>query len=222
MRRFVMVLAALFLASWTALGLAFFPAARAEGEQAGEFDYYVMALSWSPAWCALEGDSRDDPQCDAGRGLTFILHGLWPQFEAGWPSFCRTTKRDPSQSQTAAMTDIMGGAGLAFYQWKKHGRCSGSSAAAYFQSARAAFHSISLPPLFKLVDQPLTIPASVVEDAFVEANPSLQRDQITVTCKAGRIQEVRICLARDLTPRRCGAGVLQDCRLSDALLEPLR
>jgi ribonuclease T2 len=196
--------------------------ARAEGEAAGDFDYYVMSLSWSAAWCALEGDARDDPQCDDGRGLTFILHGLWPQHEDGWPSFCRTAERDPSRSQTAAMADIMGGSGLAFYQWKKHGRCSGLSAEGYYRTAREAFRSIRIPDLFARVDQPLTLPASVIEAAFLEANPGLQRDQITITCQDGLIQEARICLDRDLAPRRCGQDAIRDCRLSDAVLEPVR
>jgi ribonuclease T2 len=196
--------------------------ARAEGEAAGDFDYYVMSLSWSAAWCALEGDDRNDPQCDIGRGLTFILHGLWPQFEEGWPSFCRTVERDPSRVQTAAMADIMGGSGLAFYQWKKHGRCSGLSAEGYYRAAREAYGSIRIPELFARVGQPLTLPASVIEAAFLEANPDLQRDQITITCKDGLIQEARICLSRDLAPRRCGPDVIRDCRLSDAVLEPVR
>jgi ribonuclease T2 len=197
-------------------------AARAEGDRAGDFDYYVLALSWSAAWCALEGDARDDPQCDPGRGLTFILHGLWPQHEAGWPAFCRTGQRDPSRAETAAMADIMGGAGLAFYQWKKHGRCSGLSAAEYFRTARAAFGRIAVPDLFARVDRPLTLPARVIEDAFLDANPGLQPHQITVTCKAGLIQEVRLCLTRELVPRPCGADVVRDCRLPDAVLEPVR
>jgi ribonuclease T2 len=197
-------------------------AAKAEGERAGDFDYYVMALSWSPAWCALEGDGRDDPQCDAGRGLTFILHGLWPQYEEGWPSFCRTGERDPTRTETAAMADIMGGSGLAFYQWKKHGRCSGLSAAEYYRTARNASGNLTIPPLFAGVDRPLTLPASVIEDAFLEANPSLQADQITITCKDGLIQEARLCLTRDLTPRRCGPDVIRDCRMTDAVLEPVR
>jgi ribonuclease T2 len=197
-------------------------AARAEGEAAGEFDYYVMSLSWSAAWCALEGDARDDPQCDDGRGLTFILHGLWPQHEDGWPSFCRTGARDPSRAQTAAMADVMGGSGLAFHQWKKHGRCSGLSAEGYYKTARAAFDNIAIPKLFEGVDRPLTVPASVIEDAFLEANPGLQRDQITITCNDGLIQEARICLTRDLAPRRCGQDVIRDCRLQDAVLKPVR
>lgn len=212
MRRMLLVLAALCLAL----------PARAEGERAGDFDYYVMALSWSAAWCALEGDARNDPQCDPGRGLTFILHGLWPQHETGWPSFCRTGVRDPSRAQTAAMADIMGGTGLAFYQWKKHGRCSGLSAEDYFRTARQAYAAITIPDLFREVDRALTLPARVIEDAFLEANPGLTRDQITITCKGGLIQEARICLTRDLTPRRCGSDVIRDCRMQDAVLEPVR
>jgi ribonuclease T2 len=212
MRQILLAIAAL---CWTA-------AAKAEGERAGEFDYYVLSLSWSSAWCALEGDARDDPQCDAGRGLTFILHGLWPQHEDGWPSYCRTVERDPTRAETAAMADIMGGAGLAFYQWKKHGRCSGLSAQAYYRTARQVFQSIDIPDLFGRVTEPLSLPASVIEDAFLEANPGLRRDQITITCKDGLIQEARICLTTDLAPRRCGNDVIRDCRLNDAVLEAVR
>jgi ribonuclease T2 len=212
MRHLIAVIAALCWAG----------AARAEGERAGDFDYYVLSLSWSAAWCALEGDERDDPQCDAGRGLTFILHGLWPQYEDGWPAFCRTVERDPSRGQTAAMADIMGGSGLAFYQWKKHGRCSGLSAEGYFRTAREAFGRVVIPDLFAQVDRPLTLPASVIEEAFLDANPGLMRDQITITCKDGLIQEARVCLTPDLGFRRCGKDVRRDCSLTDAVLEPVR
>lgn len=196
--------------------------ALAEGERAGDFDYYVLSLSWSSAWCALEGDARRDPQCDAGRGLTWVLHGLWPQHAEGWPSYCRTRERDPTRAETAAMADVMGGAGLAFYQWKKHGRCSGLDPAGYFATARRALDSITLPPVFGRVTRDLTLPAGVVEDAFLDANPGLAPDQITVTCKAGLVQEVRICLTKDLDPRRCGADTIRDCRLPDAVLEAPR
>jgi ribonuclease T2 len=195
---------------------------RADGEAAGDFDYYVMALSWSANWCAREGDGRNDPQCDDGRGLTFTLHGLWPQYEEGWPSYCRTGARDPSRGETAAMADIMGGAGLAFYEWKKHGRCSGLSAADYFAASRRAYGALVIPPVFADLDRDVALPASVVEEAFLEANPGLARDQITITCKDGMIEEARICLTRDLEPRRCGADVIRDCRMTDAVMEAVR
>ena len=180
--------------------------ARADGEKAGDFDYYVMSLSWSANWCTQTGDARGDPQCDAGRGLTWTLHGLWPQYEAGYPSYCRTVENDPSRRDTAAMADIMGGAGLAFYEWKKHGRCSDLSAKDYFAASRRAYQVVTLPPLFTQISTDLTVPASVIEDAFVDSNPGLLRDQITVTCDAGMIEEVRICLTKDLIPRSCEIG----------------
>lgn len=197
-------------------------AALAEGERAGDFDYYVMALSWSPNWCAQEGDARDEPECDAGAGRAFTLHGLWPQNESGWPSYCRTTARDPSRTESAAMADIMGGAGLAWYQWKKHGRCAGLDAPDYYATMRRAFARVTIPAVFPKINKTLKVPAEVVEGAFLEANPGLRPDQITVTCRDGMIQEVRLCLTKDLAPRRCGADVIRDCRLKDAVLEPLR
>ena len=196
--------------------------ARAQTDKTGVFDYYLLALSWSSAWCSLTGDARDDPQCDAGRGLTFIVHGLWPQYEQSYPADCFTTAADPSRADTAAMTDIMGGAGLAFHEWKKHGRCSGLSARDYFATLRRARAAITMPPVFARITHDLTIDAGVVQDAFLEQNPRLSPNGVTVTCKQGLIQEVRICLTRDLAPRSCGADVIRDCTLPDAVLGAVR
>ncbi|MFT3689687.1 ribonuclease T2 family protein [Paenirhodobacter sp.] len=191
--------------------------ALAQGERAGRFDYYVMALSWSPAWCATEGKGRGAPQCR--ERADFVLHGLWPQYERGYPSYCRTTQRDPSRVQSAAMVDVMGTEGAAWYQWKKHGRCSGLTAADYYALARRAYTRFAIPEVFRKLDRDVKLPASVVEEAFIEANPGLSRDMVTVTCDQGRIEEVRICLTRELTPRPCGADALRDCRMKDALME---
>jgi ribonuclease T2 len=53
----------------------------------GKFDYYVLALSWSPTYCASRAGRRDRQQCGTGRGYAFVVHGLWPQYEKGWPDF---------------------------------------------------------------------------------------------------------------------------------------
>ncbi|SEC57363.1 ribonuclease T2 [Rhodobacter sp. 24-YEA-8] len=201
--------------------LTVFPA-KAEGERAGDFDYYVMALSWSAGWCEAEGDARRDPQCDIGRGLTFVLHGLWPQKEKGWPSYCRTVERDPTRSESAAIADVMGGAGYAFYQWKKHGRCSGLAPGDYYAKAREAYEKVEIPPVFARMSKTLKVPAEVIEGAFLEANPGLKPDQVTIICQGGAIREVRICLTKDLAPRRCGEGAIRDCRLKDAVLDAVR
>jgi len=200
-----------------AAGFAF-----AEGENAGDFDYYVLALSWLPTWCALEGDRRGSPQCDAEADFGWVLHGLWPQHDDGWPSYCRTAHRNPSRSETFAMADIMGSGGNAWHQWNKHGRCSGLSSENYYALAREAYVSVSRPEFLRKLTAAVRLPASVIEEAFLEANPTITANGLTITCKAAQIQEARICLTRDLAPRECSGSVTRDCTMRDALISPIR
>lgn len=196
--------------------------AWAEGERAGVFDYYVLSLSWSPNWCAYEGDARGSEQCDAHHDHGWILHGLWPQFHRGYPSYCKTSERPPSRRMTAEMADVMGTSGLAWHQWKKHGTCTGLSAAAYYALSREAYGRVVRPPVFRKLDRAVKLPASVVEDAFMKSNPHFERDGITITCRAGHIQEARICLSKTLGPVPCGQDVVRDCTARDALFTPIR
>ncbi|WP_208352256.1 ribonuclease T2 family protein [Pseudaestuariivita rosea] len=196
--------------------------AHAEGDRAGQFDYYVLSLSWTPNWCALEGDARGSDQCDARHDFGWTLHGLWPQYHRGWPSFCQTAERPPSRSQTAAMADIMGTSGLAWHQWKKHGTCSGLSSFDYFALSRQAYDQVNRPDVLRRLKDPVRLPASVIQDAFLQANPDWDPDMITITCRADHIQEARICLSKDLSPVPCGQDVVRGCALDRALLHPIR
>ena len=204
-----------------ALILAAAPA-WAEGERAGDFDYYILSLGWSPGWCEREGDARQALECRSGAGYGFTLHGLWPQYDFGWPSWCYASGRDPSRSEVAMMTDLMGSAGLVRHEWRKHGSCSGLDADDYFDLSRRAYESLVLPDLLQHLDRDIRLPASVVEDAFVEVNPGLDRNAITITCKGGMIEEARICMTRDLKPRPCGQDAQRDCRMPDALMPAVR
>jgi ribonuclease T2 len=194
--------------------------ARAGDDKAGEFDYYVMALSWSPNWCAIEGDAKRSPQCEEDHG--WVLHGLWPQYHRGFPDYCPTTHRHPPRSMTAEMADIMGTAGLAWHQWKKHGTCTGLSPRAYFDLSRQAYESITRPAVFRKLDKQIKVPTAVVEEAFLKDNPTLDKDMLTITCRDGMIQEARVCLSKDLSPVPCGRDVIRDCQMKDALFSPLR
>ena len=198
------------------------PAAFADGEPAGKFDYYVLSLSWSPTWCALEGDARQSPQCDNATGFGWVLHGLWPQYNEGWPSFCPSAQRPPSRAMTEDMADIMGTSGLAWYQWKKHGACTGLTPRDYYALARRAYDSVIRPEVFRKLPNPVKLPARVVEQAFLKANPDWTPDMLTITCRAGRIQEARLCLTKSLEPVACGRDMQRDCQMSDALFDPLR
>ena len=187
------------------------PAAAAQ-----DFDYWLLALSWSPSWCATEGDG-DDAQCAPDRDLGFVLHGLWPQYEEGWPEWCGTPHPDPSGRVTAAMTDVTGSPGLAMHAWRKHGACTGLAPSDYFALSRFAFERAPAPALGARMT-----PAEV-EAAFAKANPALGPDDLVVTCRDGLLREVRVCLDFDLAPRRCGADVLASaCRARGpvALPEP--
>ena len=187
--------------------------------QAGAFDYYVLSLSWAPTWCATEGQGRDAAQCAPRRRTGFVVHGLWPQYERGWPDYCATGERDPSRRESQTMEDVMGSGGLAWYQWQKHGRCSGLSAQGYYQAIRDAAEAVEIPPVLRMLPREVRLDASVIEDAFIETNPDLTRDGITISCSGERLQEVRICLTRDLEPRDCAPDSRRDCR-AKMLMEP--
>lgn len=202
--------------------LCLYASPLAADDISGDFDYYVMSLSWSSNWCALEGDVRGSPQCVADTGFGWILHGLWPQYETGYPAHCPTNRRPPSRSQTAAMADIMGTSGLAWYQWNKHGVCAGLDSESYFALARAAYEKINRPAILRRIDRNISLPATLIEEVFLRENPGLSADQITITCKQGYIQEARICLTRDLAFRACGPDVIRDCTLQNAQLTPVR
>ena len=123
---------------------------------------------------------------------------------------------------TSDMADIMGTSGLAWHQWKKHGTCSGLSATGYYDLSRQAYASVTRPTVFRKLDKTVRLPASVVEDAFLEANPEVEADGLTVTCRSGFIQEVRVCMSKDLSPVPCGQDVVRDCTLDKAQFDPVR
>lgn len=176
------------------------------------FDFYVLALSWSPAYCASERGQSSPMQCGRDADFGFITHGLWPQFEQGWPSFCQSPHGDRMPRQTAdTLLDIMPDRGLIAHQWDKHGTCSGLSPADYAAITQRASRQISIPDIFQS-DPPPRLDAREVEAAFMRANPNLRADGVAVSCPAGRFTEVRICLDTNLSPRACQQVDRNGCR----------
>lgn len=196
----------------------------AQSNRAGQFDHYLLALTWMPSFCALEGDGRDDPRCERGARAGWMLHGLWPQHQGGaWPEYCQTSARAPSRAQTAAMAWLFGTSGAAWHQWNKHGRCTGLDAAGYYALSAEAVESVTLPEVFGALDRDLRIDPEVIEAAFREANPQLTPNMMLVTCRGRMVYELRICLERDLSPRTCDAALFaRECALSTAELPALR
>lgn len=170
------------------------------------FDYYVLALSWSPAFC------RDNPGADqCGDGRRFILHGLWPQFERGWPQDCETTHAPPSADLLRQYANLTGDEDLLAYQWRKHGSCSGLSPAGYLAMAAEARAAVVIPPAFLRLEEDRAVDPRALETAILSVNPDFDRDGVTIRCPDNAFTEVRICLTVELEPRVCGRDVVRDC-----------
>jgi ribonuclease T2 len=193
--------------------------ARAGG-QPGDFDYYVLTLSWSPTYCAKNGRNADPMQCRATKPFRFIVHGLWPQYERGWPDFCQSNNHRLDRRTVSDILDIMPSRGLVAHQWRKHGTCSGMSPEEYFETTRAAFDKIRIPAAFQNLNRTGKIAPDAVEKAFRLANPGLRDAAMAVTCSGGALQEVKICLTKDLEFRTCRAVDRSGCRSSRISVSP--
>jgi len=180
----------------------------------GDFDFYVLALSWSPGFCELDGDrTRNREQCGEGSGLRFVVHGLWPQNERGYPSDCGPAGRSPSRIALSEAEGLFPSESLARYEWRKHGTCSGSSPSDYFRDVRRTRDKVTIPPVLAKADRDQSWTVIDLERAFVAANPGLRTDMMSVACKRGVLQEVRICFSKDLREfRSCRQVDRSGCR----------
>ncbi|WP_395664755.1 ribonuclease T2 family protein [Methylocella sp.] len=173
-------------------------AARGARGTAGDFDFYVLALSWSPGFCRTPAGARAKSQCAPGGGLGFVTHGLWPQYERGYPQFCPFGAQTPSRLALQAAADVYPSESLARYEWRKHGVCSGKSPTDYFADARRAMNMVVTPPAFLKPTQDQSWTRLDVERAFLAANPRLRPGMIGVVCRGDALAEVRVCMTRDL------------------------
>jgi ribonuclease T2 len=200
------------IAGLAALLLSGVPApAQERAARPGSFDFYVLALSWSPAFCESTGQSRGSAQCDPGRRLGFVVHGLWPQYERGYPSECDS--RNAPRYVVDETADVFPDSGLARHQWRKHGTCSGLDPASYFRAVRRARDLVRIPEPLQSISRDGQTTGQSVERAFAEVNPGLRPDMMAVTCRRGELREVRICLEKDLSGfRRCAQVDQEACR----------
>ncbi len=220
MRRLV---AAFSLAALTAAGAASPATAQQRGGAAGEFDFYVLALSWSSGFCEVEGDRKNREQCAAGSGLGFTVHGLWPQNERGYPTDCGPQGRSPSRAAMDIALEVIPSEGLARHQWRKHGTCSGSSPTDYFRDVKTARAKVTIPKEFEKPSRESRWNPVDLERAFIAANPGLRADMMSVSCRRSVLDEVRICLTKDLRGfRSCEEVDRGGCRTREISVPPVR
>jgi ribonuclease T2 len=210
-----------------ALSLAAVTAAAQDRRQnqPGKFDFYVLSLSWSPSFCEASAERAPDqkplPECEAPRPYPFVVHGLWPQYETGFPEFCQQPAPRLDGRVVSSMLDLMPAPGLIFNEWDRHGTCSGLSARAYFGTVRKARALVKIPDDYIEATQEITVAPAEVQDAFVKANPGLTRSSIAIGCDSKRLTEVRICVGKDLRFHDCQEVEQRSCRRDQIVMPPL-
>ena len=195
---------------------------QAGGDTPGNFDFYVLALSWSAGFCETQARGRfEGGQCAAGANQSFVVHGLWPQNEHGYPSNCGAFPRNPPRTALDAVRGLYPSESLARHEWQVHGTCSGQSPTNYFADVRRALDQVTIPPSFTAPSEPQSLAPLDIARAFIAANPRLRPGMLGVTCKDGVLQEVRICLSKDLRDfHACPEVVRQGCRLPEISVPP--
>ena len=187
----------------------------------GKFDYYAVALSWSPSFCATH---RDPNQC--GRGLGFVLHGLWPQYEKGYPQKC-STERLPNDVRNSYAA-IFPSPTLIGHEWNEHGTCSGLDPAAYFKLSASLKDRLVIPKQFQQPVAPVRATPGEFVQLFRAANPGTPVDSVLPFCGDGGrfLREVHACFTREGAPRTCSNGEIKrsynSCRQESFLLQSTR
>jgi ribonuclease T2 len=212
---------------WLAVAVVAISAAAAWAQDArqntpGQFDFYLLSLSWSPSFCDAAGSRAARQQQCGARPYAFVVHGLWPQYERGYPEFCQVPAPRLNRGIVSSMLDLMPAPQLIFHEWDRHGTCSGLSARAYFDTVRKMRAVIKIPPEYLDVHAPITVSADDVEEAFVKANPGLTRDAVSVDCDKRRLREVRFCIGKDFQFHACQEVDRRGCHRDKLLMPPVR
>lgn len=189
------------------------------------FDFWVMALSWSPDYCATNGQ-RDVQQCGLGRKLGFVLHGLWPQYNVGYPSYCSAAKL-PAELK-ARFPNLYPSEQLYSHEWEKHGTCSGLSPEQYLNVSGRYKESVTIPAGYRDLPQPARATLTDIKRDFVSVNSGLSDMSLAVFCSgSGRyLQELWVCIGLDGRPTSCSSEIRsrerRSCQGKDFIVRNMR
>lgn len=164
---------------------------------------YTLAVSWSPEYC--HGHARESSakfECGSGNRFGFTLHGLWPDgIGKDWPQYCTSTELLPT-GFIAGRLCTTPSAQLIQHEWAKHGTCSGLSATAYFDRSTQLYARLHYPDMAMLAAR-RGLTAGAFATAMARANPGLAAAAIRVTANKAWLDELWLCLGRDMTYGRC-------------------
>lgn len=202
------------------------------GPKGGTYQSLVLALAWSPTYCASPSGRADREECAGTHKYGFIAHGLWPQFSRGSGAShgCTGEVTGLTDKSVEKVTGIIPSHKLMAHEWEKHGTCFGTDAATYFGKTREAWDKLVIPPMFKSAPKDMAVTADQVRQAFVAANPGLPAQAVTVACRKIRpkaaakdardakteapqyFSEVHVCMDNALNFQACGSAVKDRCK----------
>jgi len=167
----------------------------------GAFDYYILSLSWSPQHCAETHDPSTE--CTGATHYGFVVHGLWPNANNGKnPENCPGPPYDPSFA-TPDLLKVMPSTTLVQHEWVTHGTCSGLAPKDYFTKILDARALITIPAEFQSPDHTVSIAPADLRQKFATANSSIPLTSFSVSDKGKYLEEMRVCLTKDLHPLAC-------------------
>ena len=194
------------------------PAPASDG---GNFAYYMLVLSYAPDFCAQPQGNKDPRECGSGRKIGFVVHGLWPQGEnSRGPENCGGSP--VGQAVIQPTLNYIPTESLIQHEWKAHGTCSGLSSADYFAALRKARDAVKIPDDLNQPSQKLQLSPADIESKLAAANPTYPKAAFRTSCyHDAELQEIRICLNKDFTPRACGSSA-GECSASKTTLLPVK
>jgi len=195
---------------------------RRPPSEIADFSYYLLVLSYAPDFCDQPQGKKDFRECGAGRHVGFVVHGLWPQGETSrGPERCGGAS-PVSDAIVQSMLKYFPTESLIQHEWSAHGTCTGLSAAEYFALVRKARDTVAVPPDLTQATRSIEISPPQIEEKFHASNPSFPRGAFRTSCyRDGELNEVRICLNKDLVPRSCGPSA-GECAIPSVRLLPVR
>lgn len=206
---------------WLMLATGAMAAPRSQGTP-GEFDFYVLSLSWSPTFCLTHPDNE---QC-SGKGYGFVLHGLWPQLAKGFPESC-SRERLPAEVR-ARYSVLFPSAKMIDHEWQKHGTCSGQDAASYFALTARLKDQLLIPAVLQQPAAPVRMSPGELIHAFKAANTGMVVNSVLPFCGDGGrfLREVHACYSKAGASTSCSESEVKraanSCRQQNFLVQSVR
>ncbi|UJR11284.1 hypothetical protein I4U23_015466 [Adineta vaga] len=173
---------------------------------AAKTDYIMLALSWSPTYCATLSQSARDKEFQCIHSSTFglIVHGLWPQAAkaANVRAHPRNCRNEPQLNSTFVKRFfcIMPSETLMQAEWEKHGTCYYDKPINYYQITEQLYQALRLPARNILESSS----ATAIKNSILTLNsPAIFSSAIKIDMSGTRLKEVKICYDLQLRFTAC-------------------